>query len=71
MSAAISHASPERALPTTDLTTGEVRVPLRLLSIDRLLAVAPLVLSRREAELLRDRLAELLLPTPHSVRTQP
>ncbi|POG47086.1 hypothetical protein BV881_12145 [Streptomyces sp. ZL-24] len=63
------HASPQRAaLPTGDPTTGEVRIPVALYDLDRLQAEVPLVLSRTEAEALRDRLdvllAGALVPVP-------
>ncbi|MFJ7416804.1 hypothetical protein ACIQWZ_39340 [Streptomyces sp. NPDC098077] len=69
MSAMTWHASPQRAaLPTGDPTTGEVRVPVALYDLDRLQAEVPLVLSRSEAELLRDSLdmllAGMLVPVP-------
>ncbi|MFD3521644.1 hypothetical protein [Streptomyces sp. NPDC058653] len=68
MSATASHASPQRAvLPTGDHITGEVRVPLALYSVDRVQGHVPLVLSRREAEDLLARLAELLAPTKRLV----
>ncbi|MEU6615298.1 hypothetical protein [Streptomyces parvus] len=64
MSVMTWHASPQRAaLPTGDPTTGEVRVPVALYDLDRLQAEVPLVLSRSEAEALRDRLDMLLAGT--------
>ncbi|MGW6287348.1 hypothetical protein [Streptomyces sp. NPDC055107] len=64
MSAMTWHASPRRAaLPTGDPTTGEVRVPVALYDLDRLQAEVPLVLSRSEAEFLRDSLDMLLAGT--------
>ncbi|MFD5938259.1 hypothetical protein [Streptomyces griseus] len=58
------HASPQRAaLPIGDPTTGEVRVPVALYQLDELQAEIPLVLSRTEAEDLRDRLDTLLAGT--------
>ncbi|MFB6426418.1 hypothetical protein ACFCXC_23540 [Streptomyces microflavus] len=55
------HASPQRAvLPLGDPTTGEVRVPVALYDLDELQAEVPLVLSRTEAEQLRDSLDTLL-----------
>lgn len=68
MSATASHASPQRAtLPTGDHITGEVRVPLALYSVDQVQGHVPLVLSRREAEELLTRLADLLAPTTRLV----
>lgn len=58
------HASPQRAvLPLGDPTTGEVRVPVALYDLDELQAEVPLVLSRTEAEQLRDSLDTLLAGT--------
>ncbi|MET8707756.1 hypothetical protein [Streptomyces californicus] len=58
------HASPQRAaLPIGDPTTGEVRIPVALYDLDVLQAEVPLVLSRTEAEALRDRLDVLLSGT--------
>lgn len=57
MTEVISHASQQRTgLPTTDPTTGEVRIPIDLFAVDELQTSVPLVLSRSEAEQLRDRL---------------
>ncbi|MFI2314073.1 hypothetical protein AMK17_25435 [Streptomyces sp. CB00072] len=64
MSVMTWHASPTRAaLPIGDPTTGEVRVPVALYDLDVLQAEVPLVLSRTEAEALRDRLDTLLAGT--------
>ncbi|MYX16836.1 hypothetical protein GTY67_26165 [Streptomyces sp. SID8374] len=64
MSVMTWHASPQRAaLPTGDPTTGEVRVPVALYDLDRLQGEVQLVLSRSEAEALRDRLDVLLAGT--------
>ncbi|MFJ2702960.1 hypothetical protein ACIO3R_07145 [Streptomyces sp. NPDC087428] len=61
MSVMTWHASPQQAaLPIGDSTTGEVRVPVALYDLDELQAEVPLVLSRTEAEALRDRLIALL-----------
>lgn len=61
MSVMTWHASPQRAaLPLGDPITGEVRVPVALYDLDVLQAEVALVLSRTEAEALRDRLTELL-----------
>ncbi|MBO0917551.1 hypothetical protein [Streptomyces laculatispora] len=55
------HASPQQAAaPIGDSMTGEVRVPVALYDLDELQAEVPLVLSRIEAEALRDRLIALL-----------
>lgn len=55
------HASPQRAAtPLGDPVTGEVRVPVALYNLDELQAEIPLVLSRTEAEALRDRLTTVL-----------
>lgn len=68
MSFTASHASPQRAaLPTGDHLTGEVRVPLAVYALDQVQAHVPLVLSRREAEDLFARLADLLAPTTRLV----
>ncbi|MFD6798520.1 hypothetical protein [Streptomyces cyaneofuscatus] len=64
MSVMTWHASPQRAaLPTGDPTTGEVRIPVALYDLDRLQGEVQLVLSRSEAEALRDRLDMLLAGT--------
>lgn len=64
MTPASWHASPKRdALPSIDHPTGEVRVPVVLYDVDQGQAVVPLVLSRREAERLRNALTALLSPT--------
>ncbi|MFC9990945.1 hypothetical protein ACFXKV_17360 [Streptomyces globisporus] len=64
MSVTTWHASPQRAaLPLGDPTTGEVRVPVALYDLDELQAEVPLVLSRTEAEELRDHLDNLLAGT--------
>ncbi|WP_335936601.1 hypothetical protein [Streptomyces sp. PTD5-9] len=61
MSVTSWHASPQRAaMPHSDPSTGEVRVPVALYSLDELQAEVPLVLSRAEAEALRDALIMLL-----------
>lgn len=61
MSVMTWHASPQRAaLPIGDPSTGEVRVPVALYDLDELQAEVPLVLSRSEAETLRDELTDLL-----------
>ncbi|OKJ42273.1 hypothetical protein [Streptomyces sp. CB01580] len=61
MSVTSWHASPQRAaMPHSDPSTGEVRVPVALYDLDELQAEVPLVLSRSEAEALRDTLTSLL-----------
>ncbi|MFI9627581.1 hypothetical protein [Streptomyces sp. NPDC052042] len=61
MSVTSWHASPQRAaMPQHDPSTGEVRVPVAFYSLDELQAEVPLVLSRAEAEALRDTLTTLL-----------
>ncbi|MEW2083485.1 hypothetical protein [Streptomyces sp. NPDC005283] len=55
------HASPRpNAAPSGDTTTGEIRVPLELWSVDRSQGTADLVLSRVEAEHLYAHLSYLL-----------
>ncbi|MEU2719734.1 hypothetical protein [Streptomyces smyrnaeus] len=54
-------ASPRHgAPPTSDLGTGEIRVPLALYDLDEHQGDVSLVLSRSEAELLRASLDRLL-----------
>ncbi|MDT0382396.1 hypothetical protein RM572_26915 [Streptomyces sp. DSM 42041] len=55
------HASPRHgAPPTSDLGTGEIRVPLALYDLDEHQADVSLVLSRTEAGLLHASLDRLL-----------
>lgn len=55
------HASPRRGEPpTSDPSTGEVRVPIALYELDEHQADVPLVLSRGEAERLHTALTLLL-----------
>lgn len=67
------HASPQReADPFMDRSTGEVRIPLDLFDLDELQAQVLLVLSRREAEDLRDALDAQLAPAErHLVGVRP
>ncbi|MFF4178973.1 hypothetical protein [Streptomyces sp. NPDC001750] len=61
MSVTSWHASPQRAaVPHSDPGTGEVRVPVALYHLDEVQAEVSLVLSRTEAEELRDSLTALL-----------
>ncbi|MFD9225363.1 hypothetical protein ACFWDI_36385 [Streptomyces sp. NPDC060064] len=61
MAATPWHASPRpNASPSGDTTTGEIRVPLELWSVDRSQGNADLVLSRVEAEHLHAHLSYLL-----------
>ncbi|GAA2690526.1 hypothetical protein GCM10009864_75830 [Streptomyces lunalinharesii] len=56
------HASPRRGAPTSSTSdTGEVRVPLALYRVDQHQGDVDLVLSRSEAEELRDALTEHLV----------
>ncbi|MCB5909825.1 hypothetical protein [Streptomyces pinistramenti] len=56
------HASPRRGeSPTISSDTGEIRVPLSLFDLDAHQGDIALVLSRREAETLRDSLVEQLV----------
>jgi hypothetical protein len=55
------HASPRPGgSPTSDLGTGEIRVPLALYDLDAHRGDVPLVLSRSEAALLHASLDRLL-----------
>lgn len=55
------HASPRKGTePTGDASTGEIRVPLDIYSLDRPQGPVDLVLSSREAEQLYARLSYLL-----------
>lgn len=59
--AAAWHASPRpNSAPTGDTTTGEIRVPLELFSVDQPQGDVDLVLSRVEAEHLHGHLSYLL-----------
>lgn len=59
--AAPRHASPRpNASPTGDTTTGEIRVPLELFTVDQPQGDVDLVLSRVEAEHLYAHLSYLL-----------
>ncbi|WP_432124080.1 hypothetical protein [Streptomyces sp. C10-9-1] len=55
------HASPQPdAEATADPSTGEVRIPIELWSLDRPQGPTSLVLSAREAAEMHERLGELL-----------